>query len=114
MSNKSTRFKPGQSGNPKGRPKGSKDKFTKIRHELAELFEEQGIKEKLRGLVESGNKRDLITVLDRIIAVMPKQPLITNEQHTHYNVRFSGSPRGGDSLRATRGSEQDTSEQEAL
>ena len=31
---RSTSFKPGQSGNPKGRPKGAKDKLTEHKHQL--------------------------------------------------------------------------------
>ena len=34
MGNENTRFKPGQSGNPKGRKKGSRNKVTKVYLEL--------------------------------------------------------------------------------
>jgi len=43
MKRKSTQFKPGQSGNPAGRPKGSKNKLSEdFLHELNVVFQESG------------------------------------------------------------------------
>ena len=43
MKKKSTQFQPGQSGNPKGRPKGAKNRLSEdFLSELAKVFREKG------------------------------------------------------------------------
>ena len=51
----SGRFAPGQSGNPLGRPKGSKNKATKLREELLGPILPEAI-EKLREAVSEGER----------------------------------------------------------
>ena len=49
-------FKPGQSGNPSGRPKGAKDKLARpIKENIEKAFEELG---GIEGLVEWGKKNN--------------------------------------------------------
>lgn len=63
---KDTKFKPGQSGNPKGKPKGSKDKRTAYR----ELFENEseGLIQKVIDLARSGDTTCLKMCIDRIVS----------------------------------------------
>ena len=64
----------GVKGGP-GRPKGSKNKFTLIKEQLAEVWEEEGGKERFRGLFK-GSQKDFVMALDKIISISPKEPLI--------------------------------------
>lgn len=59
-------FKPGESGNPDGRPKGSKDKRTAIR-ELLQPHAEDLIKKAVE-LAKAGDTTALRLCLDRLIA----------------------------------------------
>jgi len=63
MSNK---FKPGESGNPDGRPKGSKDKRTQYR----ELFEPHadGLIEKVIEMALAGDTTCLKMCIDRLVS----------------------------------------------
>ncbi len=51
--NKTGKFKAGKSGNPNGRPKGSKDKFTELKDSFLEAFDRLG---GIDGLVEWAKK----------------------------------------------------------
>ena len=97
---KKGQIKPGQVLNPKGRPKGSKNKFTLFKQEVIDLWEEEGGKEKLRELFK--DNKNFFKVLDRMIAVCPKEPLIKQEEHTHITYVWKGDNESSrDSLRAS-------------
>ena len=66
-------FQPGQSGNPNGRPVGSKNKFTLVKQQLVELFEEEQVKEKLREWIKSGRRRDLKEFMNFVISILPRE-----------------------------------------
>lgn len=63
---KDTKFKPGQSGNPDGRPKGSKDKRTQYR-EMLEPHAEALIS-KVVELALAGDTTSLKLCLDRLVS----------------------------------------------
>jgi hypothetical protein len=69
-----TQWKPGQSGNPKGKPRGAKDKFQrKFWEDLAKLWEEQGMAALQRVLVQ-----DTSTFVRVAAGLLPKE-----EEHKH-------------------------------
>ena len=76
MPRKSTQFQPGQSGNPKGRPVGSKNKLGEnFLHALADNFEKHG-KEAIERVCKDSPGEYL-----RIIAgLMPKELLLEINQ----------------------------------
>jgi len=62
---KTTKFKPGKSGNPKGRPKGSKDKRTELREMMQPHAE--ALVNKAVELAKNGDISALRICLDRLI-----------------------------------------------
>ena len=77
----------GMKGGP-GRPKGSKNKFTLVKEEIAEVWQEEGGKERFRSLF-NGNPKDFLNALDRIISILPKEPLVKLEQNESVHYTFS-------------------------
>jgi hypothetical protein len=85
------RFKPGQSGNPKGRPKGSRNLATELMEILSETatVTEGGRKRKvprLRALMLklvaqafSGNMAAFRLVIEQVAAITPPEPANNNE-----------------------------------
>jgi len=65
-----TQFKPGQSGNPKGKPKGAKDRRTRFR-EMIEPHAPELVKKVIQ-LALSGNKDMLRLLVDRLIPPAPR------------------------------------------
>ena len=81
MGNKTTQFQPGQSGNPKGRPKGSRNKLSEnFVSDLQELWEEQGPEILRRVSKESPDK-----LLAAMVQVLPKDFQVTVDQQ---NVKW--------------------------
>ena len=76
----------GMKGGP-GRPKGSKNKFTLVKEEIAEVWQEEGGKERFRSLF-NGNPKDFLNALDRIISILPKEPLVKLEQPEAVHYTF--------------------------
>jgi hypothetical protein len=79
MGNKSNQFQPGQSGNPAGRPKGSKNKLSEdFLQELYIVFQESGGEAIRRMCAE--HPSDFVRILAGLI---PKELLleVTTEQH---------------------------------
>lgn len=72
----SGQFKPGQSGNPDGRPKGSKNKASKLKEAYVAVFEELGGPTALKKWVESDekNKSDFYKMLPQL---MPREQNVT-------------------------------------
>lgn len=58
----------------KGRPKGSKNRFTQIKEDIIEVWHEEEGKERFRGLFKGSNK-DYLKALDVIVSLLPKQDL---------------------------------------
>jgi Family of unknown function (DUF5681) len=64
-----TRFKPGQSGNPSGRPKGSRNKFTEAFFQLLSAdYDEHG-----RNVLEQVRQKHPLQYLRLIVSVLPKR-----------------------------------------
>ncbi len=60
-------------GNPYGgRPKGSLNRFTKLRNDIADVFKAVGGKERLIAIAKKSD-REFLQVVDRIISVLPKE-----------------------------------------
>lgn len=76
------KFQPGKSGNPAGRPKGSVNRFTKVKEEFLAAFDEIGGR---KALVEWGkaNPREFYNLLVRL---MPRE--------THLDAEVSHPPGG--------------------
>ncbi len=61
----------GLNGGP-GRPKGSKNKFTSIKEQMLEVWEEENGKNHFKRLFHASN-RDFIKALELILSLMPKE-----------------------------------------
>ncbi len=84
MGNKSNQFQPGQSGNPAGRPKGSKNKLSEdFLRELYVVFQESGGEAIRRMCAE--HPSDFVRVLAGLV---PKELLleISQEEKTHFVI----------------------------
>lgn len=76
------KFQPGQSGNPRGRPRGAVNRYTKLKEEFLTAFDEMGGR---KALVEwaKANQRDYYGLLVRL---MPRE--------THLDAEMSHPPGG--------------------
>ena len=79
---KSSKFKPGETGNPEGRPKGSKNKRTVIRDALAKVYGKEGEKEGEKAFWEGvarkakAGQRDCITLIaNRLVPTLKPMDL---------------------------------------
>lgn len=61
----------GVEGGP-GRPKGLKNRFTLIKQDMLEVWEEEKGKERFRELFK-GTQKDFIKALEKIVAILPKE-----------------------------------------
>ncbi len=62
-----------------GRPKGLKNRYSLIKNEILDVWEEEKGKEKFRQLLNSGT-RDYIKALHIIVALLPKEPTMFVEK----------------------------------
>jgi hypothetical protein len=67
------RFKPGQSGNPKGRPKGSRHRVTLLAEQLVDGAAEDVVA-KLINFAKQGDPASCKLLLDRILPVRKDRP----------------------------------------
>lgn len=84
-------FKKGKSGNPKGREIGSKNRFTLIKEEMMEIWEEESGKEHFRELFKEHFNRALM----HIVSILPKDihGKGFNQSHKTFVLNFpNGKP----------------------
>ncbi len=78
----------GVNGGP-GRPKGSKNKFTQIKHDFVEVWQEENGKERFRELFK-GDKRDFLKALEMIVSILPKESMEEiNKDREHTGIVVS-------------------------
>lgn len=72
-------WKPGESGNPAGRPKGSKDKFTHQKADFMEAFEKLGGVEGMVTWIQEDEAARRRYFYDWIVRLMPRDISIESE-----------------------------------
>ena len=72
-----TRFKPGKSGNPKGKPKGARHKVTILAEKLLDK-DAKGVVEKCVELAKAGDSSAIKLIMDRILPPRKDRPVILN------------------------------------
>lgn len=65
-------FPPGVSGNPTGRPLGTKNKFTRIKEEIVGLWDDAKLHAKLKAMAE-GDSKEAKDIVKIIASLMPKE-----------------------------------------
>lgn len=103
--NDDTKFKPGESGNPKGRPKGSRSRSTVVKQWLEV---QESAKNPITGVTESLEQQDIITLAllkkarqgdvqafkELMDSAYGKQPqVLTHEGNTEAPVVFQLDPK---------------------
>src|SRR5436309_657522 len=82
MKTKDTKFKPGKSGNPRGRPKGALNKTTMLAKELLDGEAEQLVR-KLIDKAVGGNVYALRLAIERLIPITRERSLNFSRPTAH-------------------------------
>lgn len=68
-----------------GRPKGLKNKFTLIKQDMLEVWEEENGKERFRELFK-GPQKDFLRALDKIVAILPRDSNLDMEKEGSHQI----------------------------
>lgn len=86
MASSDTYFKSGQSGNPGGKPKGSKNYVTKLREQVLAALEEAGGEGGAQAYLLVAAREDRKTFLQLVGKLLPKHTELSGSENEPVNI----------------------------
>ena len=88
------KFRPGMSGNPNGRPKGSKNKFTDLKNTFLEAFEKTGgVPALVKWVKQSSRNRGLFYQI--LAKMLPSNVTVGDHKDLKYEIIFKDDDDDG-------------------
>jgi len=79
-------------GNPYGRPKGVRNKYTVVKNKIMKIFEDTQLDERIKVLVRNGE--DPVKIFREVILpVLPREPMVVNQTNNIVKIDVGWSDK---------------------